>query len=222
MKKAAYLICAALLAGCASASDPALTLKASQDSAAVDETVSLEIDGLDSSSEDPSFSVSGGEVDGSNGTYVFKADQPGTYTITAQSGSKKSSPLTITITEKENTEQDTENAGTSNTEDSTQTEQQPDASVKEETPVQITIAEFYSNPDAYLGKALKVEGNLPQSVMPDSKGNLVPVLVNDAGQKLVLTGEEINDGSVGAIVDGTITQDGDDYILNVTDYTIER
>ena len=84
-----------------------------------------------------------------------------------------------------------------------------------------TVDDIFKSPNNYLNKVVTVKGLFPHSASYDHSGNLsIKILGETEGHYIVLKGRKINTGGCSASVTGTLTYDGNDYIMDVTDYTV--
>lgn len=187
------------LSGCAlfTGDSSKITLSSASETTGVNQPVAIEVktSPTDQIVGYNAFSATGGELSLNNGVLQFSADKPGTYEISASQNDVTSNVLSIEVTGT--------SAGSSENNDS-----QNDSV--------LTISEFLVSPDNYTENPVTLSGFVSASAQDLGYGEPVYVLYNDdQSAYVVLDGDLNNISNASALVTGTISNNGYDYVLTI-------
>lgn len=187
------------LSGCAlfTGDSSKITLSSASETTGVNQPVAIEVktSPTDQIVGYNAFSATGGELSLNNGVLLFSADKPGTYEISASQNDVTSNVLSIEVTGT--------SAGSSENNDS-----QNDSV--------LTISEFLVSPDNYTENPVTLSGFVSASAQDLGYGEPVYVLYNDdQSAYVVLDGDLNNISNANALVTGTISNNGYNYVLTI-------
>lgn len=86
----------------------------------------------------------------------------------------------------------------------------------------MSVDTLVENAEMYLDTDVEVwvQGDLPQSLLPDNQGKLQPVLFNEEHSDYMVLNGNISLGDCHVYITGTLTYNGYNYVLNI--HTIEQ
>lgn len=200
------LVLCLLLGGCKSSSIT-LTLEPDQDLiTGTPIAIDVKTAPFPSRIDPNSIVLSGGDSWVEDGKIKFQAEEAGNYTVSVNQDNVQSNDLNFTVGDRYTFFNNRE-ASQANAMGSSQNS-------AEETTIQsgqmVSVDQVYAAQDELINHqtSVIVEGNLPQALLTDKKGEQVQALWNDTtSQYLILEGFKIPFGSCKADVTGTLSKD---------------
>ncbi len=165
-----------------------------------------------------SITVNGGESWVEDGVIKFEAEDPGDYTVRVDQDGVTSNTVTISIVPKGSNPVADNNSGASDSssDSSSQVTDSKEAVEKEFKDQTISVDAAYENADKLIQYQVPVvvTGNLPQALVADKNGQMVPVLWNSTtSEYIILQGFEIPFGGCTAQATGTLSRDASGQLV---------
>ncbi|GEM_PF-2511602 len=164
-----------------------------------------------------SITVNGGESWVEDGVIKFEAEDPGDYTVRVDQDGVTSNTVTISIVPKgSNPVVDSSSTTDSSSDASSEVTDSKEAVETEFKDRTISVDAAYENADKLIQYQVPVvvTGNLPQALVADKNGQMVPVLWNSTtSEYIILQGFEIPFGGCTAQATGTLSRDASGQLV---------
>ncbi len=164
-----------------------------------------------------SITINGGESWVEDGVIKFEAEDPGDYTVRVDQDGVTSNTVTISIVPKgSNPVVDSSSTTDSSSDASSEVTDSKEAVEKEFKDRTISVDAAYENADKLIQYQVPVvvTGNLPQALVADKNGQMVPVLWNSTtSEYIILQGFEIPFGGCTAQATGTLSRDASGQLV---------
>lgn len=154
------------------------------------------------------FTITGGSIDIENDEVLFSSDKEGTFKVYINTNDFTSNTITINVVKPKEIQDNSDESSDVVVGDNNTYHNAP-----------MSVDKLKESAD-YLYETKSqvwVQGDLPQSAMPDDEGNYHPVLWNDSHTDYIylILNDDISFGGCRVYIYGTLLFDGTNYSINV-------
>lgn len=158
------------------------------------------------------FTITGGNIDIIDDAVLFSSDKEGTFKVYIDTDDFTSNTITINVVKPKDTQNSSDESSNKNPD-----VVKGDDNTYHNAPMSVDKLKESADYLYETKSQVWVQGDFPQSAMPDDEGNYHPVLWNDSHTDYIylILNDDISFGGCRVYIYGTLSFDGTNYSINV-------